>query len=118
MLKALEDIDPWDLTAYSSVAAELRLNGVHLPFWQDWPLSDLSLFLTPEPLHHWHKMFWDHNAKCFRHFSGGISSLKQVTGCEHWDIQWYIIAVVAGAVPKNFLIAVQALMDFWYRAQA
>ena len=140
MLETIEDIDPWDLKAYLSAAAELRLSGVHLPFWRDWPLSDPSLFLTPEPLHHWHKMFWDHDAKwCiqvlgaeeldfrfailhlhtgFRHFSGGISGLKQVTGREHRDMQRYIIAIIAGAVPSGFLIATRALMDFRYRAQA
>ena len=78
-----------------------RLNGVHRPFWRDWPLSDPSEFFTPEPLHHWHKMFWDHDAQwCihtvgpaeinfrfsilhphtgFQQFPEGISKLKQVT---------------------------------------
>ena len=37
--------------------------GVHHPFWHDWPLSDPSENFTPEPLHHWHKMFWDHDAQ-------------------------------------------------------
>ena len=54
----------------------------------------------------------------YRHFARGISSLKQVTGREHWDIQRYIIAVIAGAFPKDFLIAVRSLMDFRYVAQA
>jgi hypothetical protein len=63
MLEAIEDIDPWDLKAYISAAAELCLSGVHLLFWHDWLLSNLSLFLTLEPLHHWHKMFWDHVTK-------------------------------------------------------
>ena len=98
------------------------------------------MFLTSEPLHHWHKFFWDHNAKwCINvfgnteidfhfavlhphtglhHFKEGISSLKQVTGREHHDIQQYIIAVIAGAVSTSFLIALHALMDFCYLAQA
>ena len=121
--------------------AELfRLNGVHQPFWRDWALAEPSKFLTPEPLYHWHKMFWDHDAKwCirvvggaeidfrfsvlhphtgFRHFKEGISKLKQVTGHEHHDIQRYIIPIIAGAVPKRFLIAVRALTDFCYLSQA
>ena len=95
-------VDPWNLKAYLKEAGEFQLNGIHEPFWCDWALSDPSQFLTPEPLHHWHKQFWDHDAKwcihvvgaaeinfcfavlqphtCFQHFSGGISSLKQVTG--------------------------------------
>ena len=59
--------DPWDLASYLPEAKQFRLNGMHHPFWRDWPLAEPSLFLTPEPLHHWHKMFWDHDAKwCIR----------------------------------------------------
>jgi Plavaka transposase len=140
-LQAVEAIvDPWNLGAYEKEAMKFRLNGVHRPFWRDWPLSDPSVFLTPEPLHHWHKGFWDHDAKwCihgvgsreidfrfailhphtgFRHFKEGISSLKQVTGREHRDVQRYIVAVIIDAVPQGFLIAIRALMDFRYLAQA
>ena len=140
-LQAIESrANPWDLPAYVREAMKFRLNGVHRPFWRDWPLAEPSLFLTPESLHHWHKMFWDHDAKwCIRavggeeidfrfsilqphiglrHFKEGISTLKQVTGREHRDIQRYIIGVIAGAVPKNFLAAIRALMDFRYECQA
>ena len=135
-----EDINPWDLKNYIRRAATYRLNGVHRPFWRDWPLSDPSKFFMPEPLHHWHKMFWDHDARwCinavghdeidfrfsilhphtgYRQFPEGISKLKQVTGREHRDIQRYIIAVIADTVPSNFLIAIRALADFRYLAQA
>jgi hypothetical protein len=44
--------------------------------------------------------------------------LKQVTGREHRDIQRYIVAIIADAVPKDFLIAIRSLMDFRYLAQA
>jgi hypothetical protein len=140
-LSAIEGIVPhWDLLEYLKIAKGRRLNGVHRPFWRDWPLSDPSKFFTPEPLHHWHKMFWDHDAKwCiralggpeidfrfsvlhphtgFRQFQEGISQLKQVTGREHRDIQRYIVPVITDAVPKDFLIAVRSLMDFRYLAQA
>ena len=140
-LRAVEqDVDPWDLETYFKVASRFRLNGVHRPFWTDWPMADPSVFLTPEPLHHWHKQFWDHDAKwCingvgaaeldfrfsvlhplvgFRHFSEGISSLKQVTGREHREIQRHMVAVIADAVPQDFLIAIRALMDFRYLAQS
>jgi hypothetical protein len=135
-----EKANPWDLEAYFKAASQLHLNGVHRPFWVDWAMSDPSIFLTPEPLHHWHKAFWDHDAKwCinsvgaaeldfrfsvlhqhvgFRHFKEGISSLKQVTGREHREVQRYIVSVIADAVPPDFLIAIRALMDFRYLAQS
>lgn len=128
-----------DILAYLKEAKVFRLNGVHRPFWQDWPLAEPTVFLTPEPLHHWFKMFWDHDAKwCaravgeaeidfrfsilqprvgFRHFKEGYSKLKQVTGREHREIQRYIIGIIAGAVPKDFVIAIRALVDFRYLAQ-
>ena len=140
-LTAIEKVaDPWDLDTYITQAMVYRLNGVHRPFWRDWPLSDPSEFFTPEPLHHWHRMFWDHDAKwCiravgpaeidfrfsilhphtgFRQFSEGISKLKQVTGREHRDIQRYIVAIIADNVLKDFLIAIRALADFRYLSQA
>ena len=140
-LMAIEQrVHPWDFKPYLAEAGNFRLSGVHRPFWRDFPLTDPSTFLTPEPLHHWHKLFWDHDVKwciaavgaaeidfrfsvlhphmAFRHFKEGISALKQVTGREHRDIERYILAVIAGAVPSRFLIAIRALLDFRYLAQA
>jgi len=94
-----------NLEKYVTTAKSYCLNGVQLPFWRDWPLSsDLLTFLTSEPLHHWHKQFWDHDVKwcihmlggpkidfrfsvlhnCtgYQHFNEGVSRLKQVTGQE------------------------------------
>jgi len=140
-LMAIEQkVHPWDLNKYTSQAAEFRLNGVQRPFWRDFPLADPSVFLTPEPLHHWHKQFWDHDTKwcinavgaaeidyrfsvlhphtAFRQFKEGISALKQVTGREHRDIERYILLVIAGAVSAPFLIAIRSLLDFRYLAQS
>lgn len=133
-------VDPWDLIQYIREAMKFRLNGVHRPFWRNWAMGDPSNFLTPELLHHWIKCFWDHDAKwCkralgdaeidfrfsilhphtgYRHFGEGYSKLKQVTGREQREIQRYMVAVIAGAVPKDFLIAIRSLMDFRYRGQA
>ena len=78
-------------------------------------------------------MFWDHDAKwCVNevaprstfvfqssnltqgHFTEGISSLKQVTGRDHRDVQRYTVGVIASAVTRDFLIAIRSAMDFRY----
>ena len=97
-------------------------------------------FLTPEPLHHWHKQFWDHNMKWsirvigaaeidfrfttlqliirYKHFKDGVSALKQVTGWTHQDIERYIVGIIAGKAPPKFVLTIRALMDFHYLAQS
>ncbi|KAF7975802.1 hypothetical protein HWV62_8483 [Athelia sp. TMB] len=133
-------VDPTDIAEYGQEAMAFRLNGVDSLFWRDWPFTDPSVIFTPEPLHHWHKAFWDHDAKwCiravgpseidfrftilprrvgFRHFKEGISKLKQVTGREHRDIERYMVGVIADAVPKDFVIAIRSMMEFRYLSQA
>lgn len=140
--------NPLDLPTYLPAAKVIRLNRVHLPFWRDWYLKsstqkllfDPSQFLTPEPLHHWHKQFWDHDVKWavrvvaadqfdfrfttiqpitgFKNFKDGVSSLKQVTGRVHCEVERYFICVIAGKALPPFVIALRALMDFWYLAQS
>ena len=138
-------LDPWDLASYTKEArSSFRLNGVDLPFWRDWALPtgvipDPCRLFPIEILHHFHKSFWDHDLKwciralgegeidfrfsilqprCgFRHFSSGVSNLKQVTGREHRNIQRYILGVIAGAAPAEFILAIRALLDLRYFAQ-
>ncbi|KIJ17506.1 hypothetical protein PAXINDRAFT_72536 [Paxillus involutus ATCC 200175] len=132
--------DPNDLQAYFKACAKDRLNGVQKPFWDNWERSDPANFLTPEPLHHWHREFYDHDIRwCMnavgnaeidfrfsimqpitgqRHFAKGITTLKQVTGRVQRDLQRYIVGVIAGAAPAGVVRAVRALMDFRYLAQA
>ena len=132
--------DPTDVQAFFREAQKFRLNGVDKPFWRDWSLAEPSHFLTPEPLHHLHREFWDHDAKWlmyavgesemdfrfsvlqpitgFRHFAEGITKLKQVTGRCQRDIERSIIAVSADAAPRGVLTAVRALMDFRYLVQS
>ncbi|KAF9230845.1 hypothetical protein BU15DRAFT_56804, partial [Melanogaster broomeanus] len=131
---------PTDYKNFLKAIKSLRLNGVVEPFWKDWPLSGPSDFLKPEPLHHFHGMFWAHDAKwCiaavgaseldfrfsiiqttvgYRAFDEGISKLKQVTGRDHRAVQRYIVGTIAGSVPRKFLVAIRALLDFRYLAQA
>jgi len=137
--------DPSDLAVYANNArSKFRLNGVDLPFWRDWFLPDGTLpnphqIFPIETLHHLHKSFWDHDAKwiiratgdCeldhrfallqprggYRHFSSGISSLKQVTGREHRDIQRYILGLIPENVDPRFILCVRALLDLRYLSQ-
>ncbi|KAJ4477100.1 hypothetical protein C8R41DRAFT_773274 [Lentinula lateritia] len=134
------NILPQDLPAYQKASVTARTNGVVSPFWRDWPLAEPCEFLTPEPLHHWHKMFWDHDIKWaiqavgatsidfrfsihqptvgYRSFKEGSSTLKQVTGRTQRDVQRYLIPLISGAVTPQFVTALRALMDFRYAGQA
>ncbi|KAG2137000.1 hypothetical protein DEU56DRAFT_912773 [Suillus clintonianus] len=120
--------DPNDLEAFFAACADFWLNGVFTPLWKGWRFGDPAIFLTPEALHHWHKQFYDHNVQwClvvlgavefdfrisilqpvtgYRHFSNGISKLKQVMGRVHRDIQCYIVGLIAGAAPRQFVVAI------------
>ena len=145
-LKTLaSQFDPSKISIYiSNARSTFRLNGVDLPFWRDWHLPDGTL---PNPhqtfpieiLHHLHKAFWDHDAKWiirasgdqeldlrfsllqprggYRHFSSGISSLKQVTGREHRDIQRYVLALIPDNVDARFILCIRALLDLRYLSQ-
>ncbi|KAG2080578.1 uncharacterized protein F5147DRAFT_749292 [Suillus discolor] len=122
-----------DIEAFFREAQRFHLNGVDKPFWQDWLFADPSHFLTPKTLHHLHREFYDHDLKwitCavgeaeidfrfsvlqpvtgFRHFHGGISKLKQVTGRAQRDIQCSIIVVSADAVPSTVMTASPQIDD-------
>ncbi|KAI6020684.1 hypothetical protein BKA83DRAFT_105514, partial [Pisolithus microcarpus] len=132
--------DPDDVEAYFDACARFRLSGISHPFWHNWPLSNPHRFLTPECLHHWHHMSWDHDVKwCrralgtgeldfhfsllppitgLRQFKSGITKLKQVGGCTQRDIQRYLVMVIASSAHANVIAAVRALMEFCYLAQA
>lgn len=131
--------NPDDFEDFLKVIKRFRLNGVDKPFFRDWLLSEPSIFITPEALHVFHRLFWDHDlqwcivvlgpdeidyrfslvqtAVGYRSFEEGVSKLKQVTGRDHRAAQRYIVGVIAGAVPPKFLAAISALLDFRYLAQ-
>ncbi|KIK13133.1 hypothetical protein PISMIDRAFT_18209 [Pisolithus microcarpus 441] len=52
-----------NLSSYFQACRKRQLNGVTSPFWLDWALAEPSSFLNPEVLHHFFKMFWDHDRK-------------------------------------------------------
>ena len=49
-------VDPNDIELYLREALKLRLNGVHMPFWRDMPLSCPSKFFNPKVLHYLHNI--------------------------------------------------------------
>ncbi|KAG2036691.1 hypothetical protein BDR03DRAFT_934343 [Suillus americanus] len=122
---------PEQLMQVQKKAKELLLLGMHLPFWHDWALTQVFIFLVPEILHTLHKFFFNHlwqwykevvrsdeldacyksHHKCIgvHHFSSGIS--------HHCDIQHTIIAMISGAAPPEFVQAIRALIDFMYQVQ-
>ena len=137
--RACSQYSPTDYKNFLKAMKQLQLNGIVEPCWNPWALSDPSDFITPEVLHHFHRMSWDHDVKwCIIatgaaeldfHFSiiqtlvgywvfnKGVLKLKQVTGRDHCAVQCYIIAAVAGSVPRKFLIAIHTLLNFHYLAQ-
>ncbi|KIM66385.1 hypothetical protein SCLCIDRAFT_110592 [Scleroderma citrinum Foug A] len=138
-LVMLTAADLWNLATFLKKARALQLSGVHLPFWRKHLFVNLSIFLLPEILHACHRFFFDHilpwckillgdeldawykcHHKCVgvRHFMGGISHVKQMTGREHHNIQRTLVAMISGRVPPCFLRAIHALIDFIYQAQS
>ena len=137
---ACDDCHPNNYAAFLKIIRKLYLNRVIELFWEDWPLSCPSRFFYPESLYHFLRFSWDHDIKwCievvtpleidfhfsllqpvagYRGFEDGVSRLKQVTRCDHRSVQCYIIGVIAGAVPCQFLIVVRALIEFHYLAQS
>ena len=131
--------DPAFIPAFISACQPHGLNGVHQPFWKDWGNASPSDFITPDALHMMHKFFFDHPLKWVinimggneldrrmaalqprvgsRHWTNGISKLKQCTGREHRDLEKILIAVAAGAIPNDVLSALRALVEFIFQAQ-
>ncbi|KAG1744030.1 uncharacterized protein EDB91DRAFT_1050772 [Suillus paluster] len=131
-----------NLVAFFEACKHYNLNSVNLPFWRNWFAANPSSFLTPELLHHLHKMFWDHDrlwcttvvssqeidfhfALLLRPCSGvrwsgiGGAQIRYMTAApDHCNVQWYIIGMIAGAAPADFISAIWALMEFRYLAQA
>ncbi|KAI6152665.1 hypothetical protein BKA82DRAFT_3973610 [Pisolithus tinctorius] len=134
-----EHIDPWKIQEFQVAAKKHHLSGIQLPFWRDWQFSNPVIFLVGEILHSCHKWFFDHVLKwckwvlgddeldaryrCHHKYIGtchftGVSRVKQMTGCEHQDIQHTIIATIAGVAGPDFVRAIHTIVDFIYRAQA
>ena len=48
------------------------------------------------------------------HFKNGITMLKQVCGRTQRDVQQYLVAIIAGGVPLDVVIAICMLIEFRY----
>ena len=138
-LKSIEHLAS-NIEEFFAACEEFCLSGVSLPFWRNWLFETPSYFLTPEALHYWHCQCWDHDVRWrwvalgneeidFRfsvlpritglcHFENRITKLKQVCGRTQRDVQRYLVAIIAGGVPPDVVIAIHALMEFRYLSQA
>ncbi|KAG2084572.1 uncharacterized protein F5147DRAFT_782430 [Suillus discolor] len=94
--KVVAFVSPSDLVAFFEECKQYHLNSVQWPFWMDWVTTDPSSFLMPESLHHFHKMFFDHD----------------------YVYQHYIVGIIAGAAPTQFIMAIRTLLEFRYLVQA
>ena len=75
ILTACQKYSPMDYKNFLKVTKQLFLNGVTKPCWKGWMLSNPSSFFNPKVLHHFHRMFWDHDVKwCI--YAVGDSVLK------------------------------------------
>ncbi|KAF8128259.1 hypothetical protein EV363DRAFT_1400742 [Boletus edulis] len=125
LMSYIVDMPEADVDRYFTACEVFRLSGVSHPFWS---------------LHHWYGEFWDHDV-CWciealgsaeidfrfsilphitglRRFSKGITKLKQVGGQTKQEVQRYIVVIIASAADPDVVIAIRALMEFQYLAQA
>ncbi|KAB5588277.1 hypothetical protein CTheo_8281 [Ceratobasidium theobromae] len=134
-----------DLGHISCLFEQQGLKPFRKPFWAGLPHTDIFTCLTPDLLHQLHKgvfkdhlMSWctdlikktsgsiddvDNHYKLMpchsglRHFTSGVTKLKQSTANEHREMQKVFIAVMAGLVPDDVLPVIVAAIDFIYYAQ-
>ncbi|TFK59488.1 hypothetical protein BDN72DRAFT_780644 [Pluteus cervinus] len=119
--------------------AEDVSGGVFEPFWKDFPLSDIHLATTPDVLHQLYQGVFKHIISwCqrimkpaeldrriralplghgLRRFKNGISALSQISGKERKNMAKILLGCLVGAISKEGISAVHALLDFVYLAQ-
>jgi hypothetical protein len=113
--------------------------GIHKPFWQGFPLTNLAISLTPDVLHQLYQGVFKHlvgwcqslmseeeldariralpPAFGIRHFKKGISSLSQISGSERKAMARILLGCLIGRMPIKGITACRAILDFIYLAQ-
>ncbi|KAJ7155600.1 hypothetical protein C8R46DRAFT_1004815 [Mycena filopes] len=118
---------------------EHEIAGIHKPFWQGFPLTNLASALTPDVLHQLyqgvfkHLVGWcqslmtpeelDARIRCLppafgiRHFPKGVSVLSQISGSERKAMARILLGCLIGRIPSKGIAACRAILDFIYLAQ-
>ncbi|KAJ7687526.1 hypothetical protein B0H17DRAFT_939403 [Mycena rosella] len=113
--------------------------GIHRPFWQGFPLTNVSLFLTPYVLHQLYQGVFKHligwcqslmteaesdarirllpPAFGVRHFDKGISILSPVSGKERKGMARILLGCLVGKLPVKGIQACRRILDFIYLSQ-
>jgi hypothetical protein len=119
------------------------LQPIHRPFWADLPYTNIFTAITPDILHELHQgVIGDHiipwliqlansgsNAGSdetnhrframptycgLRNFENGITSVSQMSGNEHREIERVMLGLFAGGVPPDAQRAASALLELLY----
>ncbi|KAJ7868925.1 hypothetical protein B0H14DRAFT_3582668 [Mycena olivaceomarginata] len=118
---------------------EHEVAGVHQPFWTGFPLTNISLSLTPDVLHQLYQGVFKHllgwcqslmtanelDARIrslppsfgVRHFDKGISLLSQVSGKERKAMARILLGCLVGRLPAKGIRACRSILDFIYLSQ-
>ncbi|KAJ6549197.1 hypothetical protein B0H10DRAFT_2242974 [Mycena sp. CBHHK59/15] len=113
--------------------------GIHRPFWEGFPLTNISLSLTPDVLHQLYQGVFKHlvgwcqtlmteaeldarirslpPAFGVRHFDKGISLLSQISGGERKAMARILLGCLVGKLPAKGIRACRAILDFIYLSQ-
>ncbi|KAJ7757871.1 hypothetical protein B0H14DRAFT_3598556 [Mycena olivaceomarginata] len=130
----------WTLgNKFHDYCMEHEVAGVHQPFWEGFPLTNISLSLTPDVLHQLYQGVFKHlvgwcqslmtknelDARIrslppsfgVRHFDKGISLLSQVSGKERKAMARILLGCLVGKIPAKGIRACRAILDFIYLSQ-
>jgi hypothetical protein len=139
--KICRRVDPSNILQYLEAARSAGLNGVHEPFWKDFPGYQPHIAMCPDILHgvlrFWrdHIFLWtqrligeaeiDRRVKVlqpivgFKSYPKGIIKITQWTGREDRELQRSLVALVAGApkIDATVMRCLRAFHDFLYLVQ-